>query len=107
MARPKTKGWEAWENRMPGPEGSTLHVTGWVETSNSSHVPELTEAEPQGFNPAILVLNLSIAGGGVGGTVISWKEARFSKKIKTGQFANVEIRSDGETIATCKVDVAR
>jgi hypothetical protein len=107
MASLKTKNWEAWEDRTPGPQGSTLHVTGSVETSNSNQKAQLTEAEPQGFNPTILILNLSLASSGSGSTVMGWKEARFAKTIKVGQYSNVEIRSDGDTVASCKVEVAR
>jgi hypothetical protein len=99
----QTKDWKAWENDQPGTGGPTLHVTGLVETSNSNQTPVLTEASPQGINPAILILNLSITTSGVGNDVMGWKPAPFRKSVKRGQYSTVDIHHDGKSIA--QVDV--
>ena len=48
---------DAWINKMP-PSRDTLHVKGKVEFPTSGYKAELVEAEPQGVNPSILILDV-------------------------------------------------
>ncbi len=101
---PHTKYWKAWEDRQP-PALLALHVTGEVETGNSNQSPHLKEAVPQGINPTILILNLSLTASGAGTTMMGWKHVRFDKSISREHYASVDIHWDGESIAKCKVEV--
>jgi hypothetical protein len=85
--------------------GVAIYVTGEVETSNSNQTPHLREAARRGMNPTILILDLTLAMGGTGNAVMDWKSARFEKKLSRDQLADVEIRWEHKTIATCKVEV--
>ncbi len=59
MDAPQTRKWRAWLDLQPGAE-QQLHVTGEVQVSATSKEPVLTRSQPQGINPAILILDLSI-----------------------------------------------
>lgn len=103
---PKSKNWKAWENRQP-PGPPRLHVTGDVETSSTNQTPVLTEAVPQGINPAILILNLTVTSSGAGNDVMGWKQAKFEKRVTQGQYTNVDIHSDGQSVAVCEVEIVQ
>jgi hypothetical protein len=98
-----TKNWKAWQNLQP-PGTPTLHVVGEVETTNSNQTPGLAEANPQGFNPDILLLDLSITTAGTGLTVVEFKQVTFTKKISKDQYSSVDIFSNGEQVGTAKVE---
>jgi len=100
---PNTKNWKAWQDLQP-PGPPTLHVTGEVETTNSNQTPHLAEASPQGTNPKILLLNLSITTAGTGLTVIDFKQVTFTKKISKDQYTSVDIFLDGEQVGSAKVE---
>jgi hypothetical protein len=95
---PATSNWKAVEDRQP--PGVTLRVTGTVTTSNSNQVPHLTKANPQGINPAILLLDLSITtSGNPGGAVMGKQDVEYREEIKAGQYTSVDVRYDGKGIA--------
>lgn len=101
-----TKDWAAWINTMPGSEHKLI-VTGKVETEAGNLVPVLREAVPQGINPAILLLELTIEVDGDFGTQdIAFRDARFEKPAKAGQYSNVEILENGEVLAGVEVTEA-
>ncbi|SMH38382.1 hypothetical protein [Mesorhizobium australicum] len=103
MTVPKTRNWEAWIDLMPG-SPSKLIVTGQVETTAGNKVPRLTEAKPQGVNPKILILDLSIVKeGDVGTDDVSYRDARFTKPASRGQYTQVEIRFGTEHVTTIEV----
>ena len=105
---PATRNWKAWEDRQPSPgSGPTLHVVGEVQTSNTNQTPHLDEATPQGINPAILILDLSITTSGVGNTVMGWKPVKFEKKVSPGQHTSVDVRWEGQSIAGCEVEIVQ
>ena len=53
---------EAWANAMPGPPGAArkLHVSAVAVLPSPGYSAELVAAEPQGFNPRILLLRLKV-----------------------------------------------
>lgn len=55
-----TSDWYAWVNAMP-PGPARFHVTGVVTMPTPGYDVKLAPAEPQGFNPRDLILELSIA----------------------------------------------
>jgi hypothetical protein len=100
---PNTKNWKAWQNLQP-PGPPRLTVTGEVETTNSNQTPHLSEASPQGINPEILLLDLSITTAGTGLTVIAWKQVTFAKEISKDQYSSVDIFSSGEPAGSAQVE---
>ena len=101
---PKTDKWIARENRHGKKGGHRLVVGGLVQVTNTNKDPHLKEAVPQGINPKILILDLTIAQAGHPGLdVLVWKPAAYSKKVSAGQYDSVDIHWDGKSIATCKV----
>lgn len=107
-----TRNWYAFENRQPtisdDPDDKTVgfYVIGEVETTNGAIVPALAEACPPGVNSKILILELSIQDtGGVGTTDISFREARFNKRVTLGQHTSVVIRYQGDVLARVDVQV--
>jgi hypothetical protein len=104
MTAPKTKDWKAWQDLQPGPSQPKLIVVGQVQTSNTNQTPHLAVHAPQGFNPKILMLDLTITTSGVGNTVMSWREVRFEKKIAKDQYSSVDILWEGQPIAHAEVE---
>lgn len=103
MNVPQSRKWNAWLDLMPmGPP--TLHVTGEVETPASNHVPTLTEAEPQGINEKILILDLDIVdSGGIGTQAFGYRDASFEKRVERGQYTHVEVRFHGAFVVAVEV----
>lgn len=105
MSAPNIDKFSAWEDHMPGPSGPTLHVAGKVEITNGNQTPVLTEAVPQGINPEVLILDLSIRTSGDGITLMDWKDVKFEKKVQKGQHTSVDIRWEGKSIKTLEVKI--
>lgn len=83
-----------------------LQVEGKVELPSSSHVAKLERAEPQGINPAILILELRVRQEGVGASVMTWREVRHEERpVEPGRFSQVTVRHEGEDLATIDVQV--
>jgi hypothetical protein len=103
MKVPPSRKWNAWLDLMP--VGSpTLRVAGEVETPASNHVPKLTEASPQGFNPKILILDLDIVDtGGTGTPAFGYRDASFEKRAERDQYTHVEIRFHGSSVVLLEV----
>jgi hypothetical protein len=106
---PKTKDWAAWENRMPqiGGTGPTLYVTGKVKVPGTQYKPVLTPAAPQGINPKILLLNLSIEGQGDAQGGESWRDVRYEQPVAAGQYVQVSILFQGSMIDNLDVTIAQ
>lgn len=106
MACPKTREFSAWINLMPGSDPKLI-VTGKVETNASNMHPKLKEAVPQGINPHVLLLTLTIdQTGDLGTQDISYRPARFEKPAERGQYTQVQISFDGESCLTLDVTEA-
>ena len=95
---PKHRAWFAWENRQP-PGPARLHVGGEVETLSAHRIPKLTRAAPQGTNPKILILNLTIEDSGQGGAqVVDYRPAYYEEPTKPEGFTDVQINWDGSVV---------
>ncbi len=91
---------------MPGTK-PTLIVVGQVETSAGNLQPRLEPATPQGFNPAILLLNLTIVDTGKPATEdIAFRDVRFETPASQGQFSHAEIHFEGESCVSMEVTEA-
>ena len=103
-ATPNTRNWIA--NELPDFAGRNYHieVTGQVEVGATNETPVLRMHSPQGFNPRILLLDLSIVSEGMGGQIMIWKEARFTRPTSGNQYDEVDILFDGRIIERIKVE---
>jgi hypothetical protein len=63
----------------------------------------LAEHVPQGINPKILLLDLTISASGAGGAVMGWRDVRFEKPIEKDQYSSVDVLWEGERIVGAKV----
>jgi hypothetical protein len=107
----QTRNWYAWLNKMP-PGPNSLHVVGEVFVGNPGMQAELTIKEPQGINPAILLLDLHVTQRpGMWPQVMTWVQARFDKVIVPGSpnYTDVEVFAIGQSapIAKLKVQVVQ
>ena len=104
MTAPNSKEWEAFENSMPVGD-VTLMVTGKVETTNGRIIGVLTDREPQGFNPAILMLDLSLCEIAEDGTAdVAFRPTKtYRKPVERGAIKTVQIMWAGRTVAEVPV----
>jgi hypothetical protein len=93
--------WHAWLNTMP-PKPDVLYVVGDVLVNNPGVQPHLTMREPQGSNPTIIILDLTLVQKpGTWPEVKTCASARFDRVIppKGPNYSAVEIFSLEERIA--------
>jgi hypothetical protein len=86
---------------MP-PKPDDFHVSGDVLVGNPGVQPILTMREPQGINPAILILDLNLVQQpGMWLQVVACASARFDRVMPPNatNYQSVEIFSHGERIA--------
>lgn len=101
---PRTRDFEAIE--MPDFAGRNYHltVTGWVEVSATNKTPHLKLHAPQGFNPSILLLDLTISTDGeFGNEVMMWKKVKLEEPTSGDQYDEVDILYEGAIIERIKV----
>ena len=99
----KTKDWYAWINKMPL-SPPTLNITAEVLAANSGMTTELTVRKHQGFNPAILMLDLNLhEKQGNHPQILTWKQVRFAKPAHT-KYLQVEIFYKGESVKVVEVE---
>lgn len=99
--------WSAWIDAMPSPDQSspTLHVKGQVEVHHQAVNVVLQRAEPQGINPAILILDVvtqypTRATNGV-------RDLHYSEPAEIGQYESVHIRiPDNEDVFIEMITIA-
>lgn len=98
---PKTKDWSARENKHK-PKGLHVIVSGLVEVSTTNKQAVLKEAPHVG---KVLPLDLTIKDGKVKDPkpITVWTEAYLHKEVGANEFDRVDIRWDGQTIATVPV----
>jgi hypothetical protein len=104
MASLETRSWSAVENNMP-PGPVRLQATGEVKTPSAHQVPKLARAVPQGINPKILILNLTVEETGKGGAEAEdFRRADYEEECKAEQFTEVQINCEGSVLQMIKVD---
>src|SRR4051812_41760985 len=96
---PKTRNWSARENKHE-PSGLHVLVAGEVEGSATNKHPQLAEAPHVG---KVLPPDLTITESGVGAELVVWMDANFHREVSADEFDRVEIRWDGNVIATVPV----
>lgn len=87
----QSKDWRAVEGTDFAGDNRKLVVTGEVEMSSQQFMPALTEANPQGLNPRILLLDLGEVDNGIGAAVTHWEAVLFEKAISHRQYDQLTI----------------
>ena len=99
-----TRGWYAWNNRMPTGPGS-FHVIGEVQVGNPGIVAILTPRVPQGINPKILLLDLHLRQrSGIWPQVVTWATARYDSEIPKPPYSEVQVFCGKEEVAHVPVE---
>jgi len=96
-----SRNWKATETTDFVGSKYQLTVNGEVEVRRSNQTPKLSEADPQGFNPKTLILDLNVeTNGDVGGDVLEWRTVNFTKEISPRQYDHVTVtgETDEQTI---------
>src|SRR5690348_16602101 len=103
MSKPGDRSYEAWIDLMPG-ANDTLHVKGKVTVPTTGYKAKLVEANPQGINPAILLLRLELTKptGPVHETVTTL-DVTYSKPHGR-QYKQVQIEEQGHASITVPVN---
>ncbi len=99
--------WSAWIDLEPGGD-PRLYVQGEVELGTPGYEVTLARMVPQGFNPAILMLDLKIAAkGGMWPQVVTWHEAAYDEPAEQSQFTEVTVFYNGEIVQSLPVTEAQ
>ncbi|MGR2681370.1 MULTISPECIES: hypothetical protein [Chromobacterium] len=97
----QSRNWHAWLNAMPG-HPKSLHVAGDVVVANPGVEAVLTMREPQGINPAILMLDLHLVQKpGMWPQVLAVANARYDRVLPPGapKYTAVEVLHNNERVA--------
>jgi hypothetical protein len=86
-----THSWEAWNNVMPGADKS-FHVIGKAKVNSGGWKASLVKRVPQGINPEILLLDLTITPptGNVIKPILNL-DLDYSEKPATGKYTRVQV----------------
>src|SRR5260370_4423036 len=94
-----TRTWKA--NEIPDFAGRRylLVVTGDVEVTATNQTPKLSVHVPQGINPRIYMLDLTIvSSGGIGAPIVYYKHVQYTKVTSGHQYDEVYILFKGKII---------
>ncbi len=101
---PNTRNWKALEITDFIGRNSDLVVVGEVQVTATNQVPKLSMHVPQGINPSILLLDLKIVKvGPIGGQIVFYRQTVYAKRIKPGQYKEVDILYAGKIIKRIRV----
>jgi len=105
MSAPRTRDFEAFEDRMP-PKRGELYVVGQVETHNGSLRPVLRPNNSPSINPTILLLDLTIEKTDDPATKdIAFRDARYDHDGEDPGYETVIILFEGDEVESLKVQV--
>lgn len=100
----ETRDWYAWNNKMP-PRPDEFHIVGEVQVPNPGVDVELVRREPQGINPAIILLDLILTQRpGIWPQVLTWKRVRFDQVLTGDGYEEASILCGKDVIAKVKVE---
>lgn len=102
----KNKNWYAWNNLMP-PKPDVFHLIGAVLVANPGVEAVLSYREPQGVNPAILILDLHLVQKpGIWPQVMTWADVRYDKVYCPDEplYSQVEVYEAGKLLVRLDVD---
>lgn len=96
--------WEATHNFMPGTQSPTLHVTGKCTFPTDGYSVRLERAEPQGINPAVLLLDRVVTPpAGAAAPVMTEELVNYSEETSF-TYTGVMIQPSGPLIPVERVD---
>lgn len=101
---PNSRNWIA--NELPDFVGRRyrIFVTGDVEVTATNLFPKLSYHRPQGINPRILLLDLTIvSSGGFGGQIVFYRSVHYVRATSGDQYDEVDILFRGKIIKRIKV----
>jgi hypothetical protein len=99
---PATRNWYAQIDSMP-PSPAKFRVTGEVQVGNPGIEAQLSVSQPQGINPAILLMDLNLTQKpGPWPQEMTWVPAKY-EKAGSANYTDVEIFFNGASIARIKV----
>ena len=105
MSKPKIRNFYAWVSQGTL-DPSSFIVIGQVETNAGYLVPKLKEAVPQGFNPRVLILDLTIENtGNAGDAAVLYRDTRYESEITL--YNEVQIMYEGELLISLDVFTVR
>lgn len=100
----RSGGWKAWVNTMPPPPDD-IHVVGELLVPNPGVDAVLSKAVPQGFNPDILVLNLTFfQKPGFWPQMVSWAQARYDAVLLGDAPTEVQVLLYGSLLDSMEVE---
>jgi len=100
-----TENWLAWLDFMP-PGPRCLHVFGEVVVGNLGIDAVLRRKVPQGFNPAILMLDLSLVQKpGIWPELVTKKHALYDEVNADDLYSEVSILCEDDIVADIPVEV--
>ncbi len=103
----QTENWYAWYNTMP-PGPTLLIAIGDVQVGNPGVLAILKSHVPQGINPKILLLDLTLVQKpGQWPQIVTTAHAWYHEQAQVGTYASVSILCEGEIIADIpSIDIA-
>jgi len=102
---PYTRNWSALELSDLTGANTHISVNGEVEFTATNLVPKLALHKPQGINPRILMLTLTIEPQGqIGAPTMAFKPAADKQPTSGKAYDEVSILFDGKIIQRVKVD---
>lgn len=102
-----TQNWYAWINKMPPPP-DTLHVRGEVVVSNPGVEVALYKRQPQGINPAIIMLDLLlIQSPGVWPEVVTVKSVAYEEVGRSLKYTTAEVMNQSQSVASVPIEVVQ
>lgn len=88
----------AWIDKMPG-AGGPLIATVDVEVPSGGWSGSLRKAQPQGFNPNVLLLNVVLVKpSGEAASVMSTLKLRFEERPAALPYTQVQFNLDGDSV---------
>ena len=101
----QTENWYAWFDIMP-PHPARLHVIGDVQVWNPGVLAVLKRHEPQGINPRILMLDLTLVQiPGYWPQIVTTAHARYDEQADSGAYTSVSVLCEGDMIADIPVEI--
>lgn len=94
----ESKNWAAKETTDFAGRSRKVTVTGTVQTLASNERVSLVKAVPQGTNPTILLLDVSITSHGMGTDVLGWADVEYQEAVSLRRYETVTVRLEGEHI---------
>ncbi len=94
--RLRTRNWTATRisKDITGAGDKVLVVVGEVETTSSNQSLKFAKAQPQGINPNILLLTLTVTTSGIGTDINVWKPIECMETRSVDHYTDVTINGD-------------